>query len=102
MFVHGKGKSRVMVPLQRTKKYIAELKELHKENAGLFKWKYDDSIFVFSDARGKPIGTFKTQLDNMLTECELLYSEDGRKRTAGAFRKFYHDDAFDPWRCRYL
>ena len=89
MFVHGKGKSRVMVPLQRTKKYIEELKALHKENSELFNWKYDDGMFVFSDARGKPIGTFKTQLDNMLTECELLYSEDGRKRTAGAFRKFY-------------
>ena len=25
----------------------------------------------------------------MLDECELLYSEDGRKRTAGTFRKFY-------------
>ncbi len=89
MFVHGKGKSRVMVPLQRTKKYIASLKEFHRENASLFSWKYKDSMFVFSDARGKPIGTFKTQLDNMLAEWDLLYSEDGRKRTAGAFRKFY-------------
>ena len=89
MFVHGKGKSRVMVPLQRTKKYIAALKEFHQENADQFDWKYSDSIFVFSDAWGRPVGTFKTQLDNILAQCELLYSEDGRKRTAGTFRKFY-------------
>ncbi len=89
MFVQGKGKSRVMVPLQRTKNYIEDLKKFHKENAALFNWKYRDSMHIFSNARGKPIGSFKTQLNNVLAECELLYSEDGRKRTAGTFRKFY-------------
>ena len=89
MYVHGKGKSRVMVPLQRTKKYIRDIKEFQQENAQLFKWKFKEDTRVFSNAWGKPIGTFKTQLDHMLEECELLYSEDGRKRTAGTFRKFY-------------
>ena len=89
IYVHGKGKSRVMVPLQRTKKYIADLKHFHKENAALFGWKYSDNMFVFSDAWGRPVGTFAKQLDNLMDESNLLYSEDGRKRTAGAFRKFY-------------
>ena len=89
MFVHGKGKSRVMVPLQRTRKYIDELKYFHQVNASLHGWKYSDDLQVFTSEGGKPIGSFKNGLDNLLRESNLLYSEDGRKRSAGTFRKFY-------------
>ena len=89
MFVHGKGKSRVMVPLQRTKKYIDELKYFHQVNASLHGWKYSDDLQVFTSERGNPIGSFKNGLNNLLRESNLLYSEDGRKRSAGTFRKFY-------------
>jgi hypothetical protein len=78
-----------MIPLQQTKICITDIIDFHRTNASLFKWKYSDDMFVFSNAWGKPIGTFKNQLDNLMAERDLLYSEDGRKRTAGTFRKFY-------------
>jgi len=89
LFVQGKGKSRHMVPLQRTADYLEQLKAFHKANAEQFDWQYSDDMKVFSSDKGEPVGSFSRALDNILNECGILYDKDRRKRSAGAFRKFY-------------
>jgi len=89
MYIQGKGKSRKMVPLPRTIEYLRRIKEMHQENAELFDWKVTNDMKVFVSDKGQPIGSFKKSLDNIFNECGILYDENGMKRSAGAFRKFY-------------
>jgi len=89
MYIHGKGKSRKMIPMPRTKEYLKRLKEFHIENSKLFGWKFTDNTNVFVNDRGVPISSFKRSLDAILDECGILYDENKAKRSSGAFRKFY-------------
>lgn len=87
--VSGKGKSRDLIAMPNTEIYLNRLRELHQENAKQFGWKFDESMNVFLNDHGQPVGSFKKALDAILDDCGLLHDSHGAKRSAGAFRKYY-------------
>jgi integrase len=89
IFVGSKGKQRELVPLKECKNLIDRMKKYHQKNAKQFGWEYSDSMFMFSNENGVPIDSFTTALDRALKDCDLLFTNDGRKRSSRSFRSFY-------------
>ncbi|EIF43532.1 hypothetical protein DOK_08619 [gamma proteobacterium BDW918] len=86
VFVSAKGKKRETIPLRACKRFIDQMRKDHVRNAKKYGWEFSDDLPVFMDEKGKPIGSFKKGLDAALDEAGLLYTVDGKKRSAMSFR----------------
>ncbi|WP_456407750.1 hypothetical protein, partial [Thiolapillus sp.] len=89
VFVQAKGKQRELIGQELAKDVFNWLVEFHKENAARHGWKYHEDLPLFMNEYGKPVKSFKRGIDAALKRAGLLYDKTGKKRTAGAFRKYY-------------
>jgi len=86
IYVSGKGKKRETVPLRDCKILISQMRKYHIKNSEAYGWTFTDEMPVFMNEKGKPIGSFAGSLNTILGEAGLLYTADGRKRSAMSFR----------------
>tara|TARA_R110002074_G_scaffold236098_1_gene407903 strand:- start:15207 stop:16619 length:1413 start_codon:yes stop_codon:yes gene_type:complete len=93
VFVRGKGNSRELVALSEATTVLGNIIDFHKNNAQLNNWKYDKSLHLFSNQYGKPVGSFESSLNRAFSDAGLLYDVYEKKRSGGAFRKYYITNA---------
>jgi integrase len=89
VFVHGKGKSRELIALSEAATVLDKLIYFHKENSVLHDWNFSNDMSLFSDQYGKIIGSFANGLNKALENASLIRDAHGKKRSGGAFRKYY-------------
>lgn len=89
IFVSAKGKSRELIGLDESNFILEELKALHKENARIHHWEYRNDLPIFTNQYGKAVSSFAKGLDRAFMDANLLFDSHGKKRAAGAFRKYY-------------
>ena len=87
--VWGKGKERELVALHECQQVLQGLKNLHKENAKIHGWVFDEGMPLFIDQYGKPIKSLLHGLNKALEDAKLLYDIYENKRNTGSFRKYY-------------
>jgi site-specific recombinase XerD len=84
--VHGKGKSRVFVPMLAALPWFDNLWEFWIKAMGR---EPGDDDPVFATPTGKRLGSVKKSLSELLKTAELLADHRGARRTAYSFRHFY-------------
>lgn len=89
VLVGGKGKQRLITPLDGCAELIRKWKNHHKKNAEMHGWTFSDDIHVLTNEHGRRIKSHDTALNHLLEECNLLHDPQGRKRNAGSFRSQY-------------
>jgi len=70
--VRGKGKSRKAIPLPRVATYLDRMKTRQKEFSELYEFPFGGSgEYVFSDHRGRPVGSFKKSFRELVAAAGL-------------------------------
>lgn len=100
IYVNSKKSKRQVIPNDNDCwDYITDLIEHHKQNAIDYGWSYSEDINLFSNDKGKPIGSYIGQLTRLLESCDLKYSVDDegikKNRNTKSFRTYYVTKALE-------
>lgn len=88
--VTGKSKYRTLVANDDCREYLERIRERMKVMSQKYDYKFDEKNgFVFTDYRGRKIGSFKKTFNAWLEEAEVIRDKDGYKRCLGSLRIFY-------------
>lgn len=88
--VSGKSKYRTLVANDDCRDYLNRIREHMRLMARKYDFKIDEKNgYVFTDYRGRKIGSFKKTFNAWLEEAEVSKDKDGYKRCLGSLRIFY-------------
>lgn len=88
--VSGKSKYRTLVANDDCKDYLLRIKERMKVMAEKYHYKLDEKNgYVFTDYRGRKVGSFKKAFNAWMTNAEVIEDKDSNKRCLGSLRIFY-------------
>ncbi len=88
--VAGKSKYRTLVANDECREYLQRIKDRMKIMAEKYGFKLDEkSGYVFTDYRGRKIGSFKKSFNSWMQNADVICDKDGNKRCLGSLRIFY-------------
>ena len=88
--VSGKSKYRTLVANDECRDYLNRIRERMKVMAGKYDYKFDEKEgYVFTDYRGRKVGSLRKSFDAWMEEAEVIRDKDGYKRCLGSLRIFY-------------
>jgi integrase len=88
--VSGKSKYRTLVANDECRDYLNRIRQQMIRMAQKYGFKFDEKNgFVFTDYRGRKIGSFKKTFNAWLEEAGVIRDKDGYKRCLGSLRIFY-------------
>jgi integrase len=86
IFVDGKTGPRTVISNEGVEVYLTRIWDQRKEELGKEPPRTEP---VFCNRDGKPIQSFKKGFERVLSECGILYQEDGKKRVPYSLRHTY-------------
>jgi integrase len=88
--VAGKSKYRTLVANDECREYLLRIKDRMKLMAEKYSYKLDEKNgYVFTDYRGRKVGSFKKAFNAWMVNAEVIEDKDGNKRCLGSLRIFY-------------
>ena len=88
--VSGKSKYRTLVANDECRDYLQRIRERMTLMAKKYGFKHDEkSGYVFTDYRGRKVGSFKKCFNAWMMDAGVNEDKDGNKRCLGSLRIFY-------------